>query len=360
MKKILILTNHSFMLWQFRRELITALMAEGHSVVIGTPFGDRVEDFRSLGIKMIDTPLHRRGINPVEDAGLLARYFRILRAEKPDLVVTYSIKPNIYAGFACRVLGIPYCANVQGLGTAFQKKSIALLVTRMYRSALKKAKTVFFENTANANLFAQKGIISGEQQCVLSGAGINLEFHTVQPYPERSPVHFLYLGRLMKEKGIGELFEAVRQLHEEGFSFHLDLVGFYEDEYKEAAAQLEQLGIATFHGFQPDPRPYYGACHCVVLPSYHEGMSNVLLEAAATGRPVITSDIPGCREAVIPGESGLLCTVQDTQSLKMAMKQFLSLSSSQRAQMGRAGRSFMESRFDKKTVVEATIRKLLQ
>ena len=358
MKKILILTNHSFMLWQFRRELIAALMEQGNSIVIGTPFGDRMEDFRNLGIKMIDTPLHRRGINPVEDAGLLIRYFRILRSEKPDLVITYSIKPNIYAGIACRMLGIPYCANVQGLGTAFQKKSIAALVTFLYRTALKRAKTVFFENTANAELFAQKGIVPAQKQCVLNGAGINLEFYPTQPYPETEPVHFLYLGRLMKEKGIGELFDAAKQLHEEGLSFHLDLVGFYEDEYREAAARLEQLGIATFHGFQPDPRPYYGASHCVVLPSYHEGMSNVLLEAAATGRPVITSDIPGCREAVIPGETGLLCKAQDTKSLQNAMKQFLSLPLSQQAQMGRAGHDYIESRFDKKSVVEATLRAL--
>ncbi len=359
MKKILILTNHSFMLWQFRRELITALLEQGNTILIGTPFGDRVEDFRSLGIKMIDTPLHRRGINPVEDAGLLARYFRILRSEKPDLVVTYSIKPNIYAGFACRMLGIPYCANVQGLGTAFQNKGIAALVTFLYRAALKKTKTVFFENSANADLFVQKRITPAEKQCVLNGAGINLEFYPAQPYPETEPVHFLYLGRLMKEKGIGELFDAAKQLHEEGFSFHLDLVGFYEDEYKEAAAQLEQLGIATFHGFQPDPRPFYGASHCVVLPSYHEGMSNVLLEAAATGRPVITSNIPGCREAVIPGETGLLCAAQNTESLADAMKRFLSLSPAQRAQMGSKGRAYMGSRFDKKTVVEMTVNALL-
>ena len=247
---------------------------------------------------------------------------------------------------------------MQGLGTAFQKKGIAQLVTVMYRTALKKAKTVFFENSANAEMFVQKGIIPAEKQCVLNGAGINLDFYPAQPYPERSPVHFLYLGRLMKEKGIGELFAAAKQLHEEGFSFHLDLVGFYEDEYREAAARLEQLGIATFHGFQPDPRPYYGASHCVVLPSYHEGMSNVLLEAAATGRPVITSNIPGCREAVIPGESGLLCTVQDAQSLADAMRQFLSLPPARRAQMGRAGRAHMESRFDKKTVVEQMLHAL--
>lgn len=358
MKKILILTNHSFMLWQFRRELITALMEQGNTIVIGTPFGDRVEDFRSLGIKMIDTPLHRRGINPAEDFRLLVRYFRILRSEKPELVITYSIKPNIYAGFACRMLGIPCCANVQGLGTAFQKKPMAALVTMMYRTGLKRAKTVFFENSANAELFVQKGIIPREKQCVLKGAGINLEAFPARPYPEGSPVHFLYLGRLMKEKGIGELFDAAKQLHEEGFSFHLDLVGFYEEEYREAAAQLEQLGIATFHGFQPDPRPYYAGAHCVVLPSYHEGMSNVLLEAAATGRPVIASNIPGCREAVIPGESGLLCQPRNTGSLMDAMKQFLALAPAERAEMGRRGREHMQTRFDKKSVVEETLRAL--
>ena len=202
MKRILILSNHSFMLWRFRRELIETMVSSGMEVAIGVPFGDHVEDFRSLGCRMIDIPVDRRGINPVRDLRLFRQYLDLLKTEKPDMVVTYSIKPNIYAGFACRLLKIPYCVNVQGLGTAFQKPLISRIVTLMYRVALKKAKVVFFENSGNAEFFRNKKVVSSAQEVILPGAGINLKHHELQPYPVNDSIRFLYLGRLMKEKGI--------------------------------------------------------------------------------------------------------------------------------------------------------------
>lgn len=355
MKRILILTNHSFMLWQFRRELISALLEMGHKVIIGVPFGDHVDDFKAMGCQMIDTPLERRGMNPFRDLGLYHKYFKIMLEENPDMVITYSIKPNIYGGYACRKLSIPYCVNVQGLGTAFQRPNVARLVIQMYKTAVKDAKVVFFENEGNAAYFRKKKITPREQQRVLSGAGINLDFYAQKPYPKNREIRFLYLGRLMREKGIGELFSAVRRLHGEGEQFALDLVGFFEDEYKEQVEELVADGIAVFHGFQQDTRPYYEQADCVVLPSYHEGMSNVLLEAASTGRPVITSFIPGCRETVAIGRSGLTCKVQDTDSLYRAMKYFLHLDWDERADMGLEGRKRMEERFAKDEVVEQTL-----
>ena len=355
---ILIATNHSFMLWQFRRELIGELLQE-HDVLISAPKGEHWEDFEAMGCRMADTAVDRRGVNPITDIKLFFRYWSLLRREKPALVITYSIKPNIYAGFACRLLGIPCCANVQGLGTAFQSKNLAAFVSLLYEAALKKSRTVFFENEANAALFREWKIIPAERQCILSGAGVNLEYHTARPYPHNEPVRFLYLSRLMKEKGVSELFSAARRLHEEGHKFILDVVGFYDDvEYETQVTQLQADGIAVFHGFQPDPRPYYAAADCVVLASYHEGMSNVLLEGAATGRPLITSDIPGCREAVEPEVTGLLCQPKDEESLYWAMKDFLALSPERRAAMGEAGRRRMEERFDRTAVVKATIANL--
>ena len=356
--KILIVTNHSFMLWQFRRELIGELLKE-HEVVISVPFGDHIEDFKKLGCRMIDTELDRRGINPVKDLTLYRTYHRLLKAEKPDLVITYSIKPNIYAGFACRQLGIPDCVNVQGLGTAFQKPVLADVVTVMYKTALKKAKAVFFENEGNAEEFRKRKITPASQQHVLPGAGVNLARFTYREYPQNDTVHFLYLGRIMKEKGVDELFWAVRKLREEGADFVLDLVGFFEDAYKEEVDALVKDGIAVFHGFQPDPVPFYAAADCVILPSYHEGMSNVLLEAAAVGRPVITSDIPGCREAVIDGMSGLLCQVQNREAVYDAMKKILTLTPDERRQMGLTGRLLMEEKFEKSKVVEQTKKAVL-
>ena len=358
-KKILVVTNHSYMLWQFRRELIQRLM-EDAEVVISTPFVGHEQDFAAMGCRMLETDVDRRGINPVTDFRLYNTYVKILKTERPDMVITYSIKPNIYAGFACRMQKIPYCVNVQGLGTAFQKKGLAQIVTVMYRMALKKAKTVFFENAENAKLFQEKKITPAWQQTVLPGAGVNLESYSYQEYPNNDKVRFLYLGRIMKEKGMDELFWAVQELRKEcAGQFVLDLVGFFEDEYKEQVEKLTRDGVAVFHGFQENPRPYYGKADCVVLPSYHEGMSNVLLEAAATGRPLITSDIPGCREAVKQGISGLLCPVKDRNALLHAMEDFLKLSKEERKAMGRAGRKYMEEQYDKEKVVKKTCRTII-
>lgn len=353
-KKILIMTNHSFMLWQFRRELIAELLKE-NTVILSMPCGEHVDDFRKLGCKIINTDIDRRGINPLTDITLLRRYFYYLKKVKPDLVITYSIKPNIYGGFACRMSKIPYCVNVQGLGTAFQKPLLAWLVGFMYKIALKDAKTVFFENEGNAKVFQDKKIIPIEKQKILHGAGINLERFHFHEYPNNDKVHFLYVGRIMKEKGIDELFTAVRSLYAERQDFVLDIVGFYEDDYKEQVNNLVQDGIAIYHGFQENPIPYYAASDCIVLPSYHEGMSNVLLEAAAIGRSLITSDIPGCREAVDPGVSGILIKVKNTDSLRDGMEIFLDKTLDERILMGKAGRQKMEKEFDKAQVVKETI-----
>ena len=355
MSKILILTNHSYMLYRFRLELIRELM-KTHEVVLSMPFVGHEEDFMALGIRCIQTDVDRRGINPGTDWKLFQAYRKLLRDERPDMVITYSIKPNIYGGLACRLAGIPYCANVQGLGTAFQRKGLAQFVTVLYKLALGRAKTVFFENEANAAEFRRRKILPERRQTVLPGAGINLEAYPCVPYPENEAVHFLYLGRIMKEKGMGELFGAMKRLYDKyGSRVVLDLVGFYDDDsYKEQVEGLVSGGIALFHGFQTDPLPYYAAADCVVLPSYHEGMSNVLLEAAAAGRPIITSDIPGCREAVEDGRTGLLCKARDTDSLYTQLCRMTDTPRSQRQAMGLAGREKMEREFDKQKVVLQT------
>lgn len=342
------------MLWRFRRELIQALQ-EKCEVVLSMPFVGHEDDFQNMGIRCINTEVDRRGINPVTDLKLIRAYKKILQEEKPDQVITYSIKPNIYAGWLCGKTRIPFCANVQGLGTAFQKTGLAQFVTILYRNAFRNVQTVFFENTGNAEEFRKRHIVPSEKERVLSGAGINLDYYALQPYPENEKIHFLYLGRIMKEKGMDELFGAARKLHRENSNFVLDLVGFFEDEYKEQVENLESEGIAVFHGFQEEPRPFYGTTDCVVLPSYHEGMSNVLLEAAATGRPVITSDIPGCREAVDQGNSGFLVKVRDRESLYQAMKRIMEMPREEREAMGLAGRKKMEQEFDKKKVVADTL-----
>ena len=365
-KKILIITNHSYMLYQFRRELIEKLM-ETYEVVLSMPFVGHEDDFAAMGCKCVETDVDRRGINPITDFKLLQFYNKIITEEKPDKVITYSIKPNIYAGLICGHKKIPYYANVQGLGTAFQKKALSLLVGLMYKTAFRKVKAVFFENEGNAQEFINRKLIAEDKIIVLNGAGVNLEHYTYTPFASRQQsdecceaenrkMHFLYLGRIMKEKGIDELFTAMCRLHNEyGDKVVLDIVGFFEDDYKSAVEKMVGDGAAVFHGFQEETRPYYVMADCIVLPSYHEGMSNVLLEASAMGRPVITSDIPGCREAVEDGKSGYLCEMKNADMLFEKMKMMADKSLEEIEEMGRCARERMEKLFDKNRIVEQTV-----
>ena len=355
--KILLLANHSVGLYQFRKELIQELLKD-HDVTISLPYGELVSPLVAMGCRFLDTPVDRRGINPVTDSKLFLCYRRMLRKVTPDLVVTYTIKPNIYGGIACRLAGIPYAANITGLGTAFQKQGmLRKLVVTMYKLALKKAKVVFFENCENLETLVAENIVRREQCKLLNGAGVNLEHYSPAPYPtEASPVRFLFMGRVMAEKGVNELFQAMRRLRADGIDCTLDVLGTYEEHYEAAIRSGKAEGWLRYHGYQRDVRPFIEKCHCFVLPSWHEGMANTNLECAAMARPVITSRIHGCMEAVIEGKSGFLCKVKNTDSLYGAMRSFCELSTEQKKQMGLAGRKRMEDVFDKKLVVAKTLK----
>lgn len=357
-KRVLILTNHSYMLYRFRRELIEKLM-ETCDVFLRMPYKGHEDDFIAMGLDCQETDFERRGMNPVKDIHLFRTYQKILQRVHPDLVITYSIKPNVYGGMACALAGIPYCVNVQGLGTAFQRTGICQMVTVMYRLAMQKAKVVFFENEGNAQIFLERHILKPEKIQLLPGAGINLEEYPLVPYPNNDRIHFLYLGRIMEEKGVRELGTAMRRLYQKlGRRVVLDVVGFCEEDFKDRIDAMVEAGSMIFHGFQSNPNPYYEQTDCVVLPSHHEGMSNVLLEAAATGRPVITTNIHGCQETVEPGKTGLLCRRGDSDSLYEQMLHMTELSREERKQMGLAARKKMEQEFDKKLVVHKTLEAL--
>lgn len=354
--KILIATNHSYMFYRFRKELVETLMQE-HEVILSTPFVGHEDNLKAMGLRCINTEIDRRSINPFKDMKLLKTYRKMLDDIQPDLVITYSIKPNIYMGSACKAKGIPYVTNVQGLGTAFEKPVLSNVVSVMYRSALRKARTVFFENEENAQFFLHKNIISAQQMKVLPGAGINLDEYPYVPMRDDGVCSFLFVGRIMKEKGVDEFFIAAKTVKAEfGEKVAFDVVGFYEDAYKETVDHLVADRVINFHGFQTDVHPFYEAADCVVLPSYHEGMSNVLLEGAATGRALITSDIPGCREAVEDGVSGYICPAKNADALYDTMQCFVELPESWRAEMGRRGRERMEKRFSKDAVIAETMK----
>ncbi len=356
--KILILANNDMGLYRFRKELIATLLRD-HKVYISLPYGELVDPLVEQGCIFIDTPIDRRGVNPITDLGLLQRYGKMMDEIRPELVITYTIKPNIYGGMVCRQRRIPYAANITGLGTAFVKKGpLQTAVTMMYRLALKSARVVFTENTALKEVLCEKKLAPADKIHVLHGAGVNLEDYTVQEYPENDTFSFLFIGRVMKEKGIDELFDAVSRLNKEGYRCVLHLVGPGEEDYRKRIRQGCEEGWLLYHGLQKDVRPFIAAADCFVLPSWHEGMANTNLECAASGRPVITSDIPGCREAVIDGETGYLCARKNVESLSNVMLRMLLLPREDRRRMGLAGRSHMEQVFDKNKVVEETVHKL--
>lgn len=338
-----------------------AMKNTGIEVVASTPFGDKVTELTDLGLRLIETPIDRRGMNPIKDFSLLMHYFRLLKKERPDLVLTYTIKPNIYGGVVCRLSKIPYAVNITGLGTAFQRKGLLQkTVVAMYRFALKKARVVFFENKANMQIFLENSIIREKQTVLLNGAGVNLDHFRMLPYPEdNEKMRFLFIGRIMTEKGVNELFEVIKKLNSEGYRCSLDVLGGYDENYEQKIKVAEAEGWLKYHGYQSDVRSFIDNCHCFVLPSYHEGMANTNLECASSGRPVITSNIPGCKEAVIEGISGLLCEPKNVDSLYTAMKQMVRLSVEERRTMGLFGRKHMEDVFDKKKVVEETMKYLV-
>ena len=356
--KVMILANNDVGLYQFRKELIEELLKQ-HKVVISLPYGDFVKPLEDIGCKFIDTPVDRRGINPIKDLRLFFMYWKILKQEKPDLVITYTIKPNVYGGCACRFMKIPYAVNITGLGTAFENGGmLKKIVTVMNKVGCKKAKVVFFENEGNRQIFIKEKIVKESQTHRLNGAGVNLEKYQVAPYPGGEKIKFLFMGRIMAENGIDELFEAMQHLVSDGINCELHLLGSYEENYKAKIEKYEAEGWLHYYGYQKDVRPFIEASHCFVLPSWHEGMANTNLECAASGRPVITSNIHGCLEAVEDGVSGYLCEKQNADDLYRVMKKFTKLSYDERKAMGLAGRKHMEEVFDKKKVVRQTITKL--
>lgn len=358
--KILLLSNASRNLYGFRKELIYELL-KCHSVYIGAPLDLYAEKLEKMGTKLINLPLDRRGKNPVHDFDLFRRYNKEIKRVHPDLVITYTIKPNIYGGIVCRKDKIKYAANITGLGTAFQKQDILKkMVMFLYKIALCKAKVVFFENFANECFFVSSHIVRKEQTCLLHGAGVNLEEYRYKPYPKDNDIFiFLFIGRIMKEKGVNELFEAMKLLIEDGQHCILDIVGECEENYRPIMKCYEKAGWLKYYGYQNDVVPFIERAHCFVLPSWHEGMANTNLECAASGRPLITSNIPGCKEAVIEGVTGLLCDAKNRESLYRTMKRMITIDWDDRRKMGIEGRKHVEKFFDKKKVVEKTLSNLL-
>ena len=354
--RILILSNSSSGLYEFRNEVVEDLLSD-HEVFISLPDEDSyTKILADEGCNIFHTPFDRRGMNPIMDAILLLRYIRLIRRIRPQMVLTYTIKPNIYGGMACKLTHTNYAANITGLGTAIQGGGIlSKALIKMYRVALNKAKAVFYQNEYNMEFMLGRGVGRNNQSILLPGSGVNIYKHSYKPYPsEDKGVRVLAVLRIMKDKGIEEFLYAVDRISDE-FDAKFVLAGGYEEEtrqeYEPQIQRLVEAGKLEYVGFCDKIDELYESCHVLIHPSYHEGLSNVCLEAAACGRPVVTTDVPGCRETVIPGETGLLFKSKDKIAAYKAMADILSMTSAERETMGRRGRNYVEENFNRETVV---------
>ncbi len=366
MSKVLILANSSGGIYDFRNELVTRLIGMGEEVVISLPDELRVPELTAEGARVVHTDINRRGMNPFEDIKLYKAYRELITEEKPDAVITYTIKPNVYGGYACRKLKVPYFSTITGLGSAFQggsfkRNMIKKLVVLMYRTGLKGCTCVFFQNSQNKGIFENLGIVKNVDTRLVNGSGVDLERHKAEPYPVHNDdiVRFLYVGRLMKEKGTGEYIEAAGRLHKEfGDKVSIAAIGYYEDDFRDQVESAVKRGELKMIPFNKDIHPFLTEADVIVMPSYHEGMSNVLMEGSATARPVIASNISGCKEVVDDGKSGFLFEAGDTDSLFDAMRRIAKLPVDERRQMGIAARDKVEREFDRHSIIDAYINEI--
>ena len=346
MKKILILVNDATTLLQFRCELVRALTLAGHEVVVSVPHCDRLGEIEALGAEVVPTEVARHGKNPLADIALVFRYKRLIKKLKPDVVLSYTVKPNVYGGMACAALKVKQIANVTGLGVVGGGGLMQKLTLWLYKKGLKKTHKVFFQNSANLEFFRERGIVK-DNAVLLPGSGVNLEKFEKTAYPSDKVVNLLFVGRIIPDKGVNELAQVARALEEDG-GVRFTVLGSREFG---SANPFEGCTNVAVLDYDKNVKPYYEKAHAVVLPSYHEGMANVLLEASSVGRPILASDIPGCREAVEEGKTGFLFEPRSAEDLMRAVKRFLALTGGERKAMGDSARERMENIFDRKIVI---------
>ena len=357
--KIMILANYDAGLYRFRRELVEELLKQ-HEVYICLPNGNYVEEMINWGCKFVPCELlDRHGTNPVKELKLISYYKKVMKKIQPDIVFTYTIKPNVYGGIVCGNLNIPYVTNITGLGTAVENAGIMQKITlTLYKLGLKKAQKVFFQNSTNKDFMIDKGVAKGACD-LLPGSGVNLKQYLPLEYPCTDTVDFVFVGRTMKEKGIENYLEAAEYIRNKYPETRFHICGEPEQDYSQRLSELHEKGIIIFHGNVRDMTEIYKNISCTIHPSYYpEGLSNVLLESCASARPIITTDRPGCREVVEESVNGYICNQNDTQDLIKQIERFLNLSWNARKEMGLAGRKKVEKEFNREIVIEKYLKEL--
>lgn len=353
MKKIVaILSNHHAWTYNLRLEIIEKLIEEGFRVVVIVGYGKKIDDLVNKGCEFIDIPFNRHGKNPLNEINLIYKYYTVLKKLRPDVVLSYTIKPNLYGSVVCRLLSIPIITNITGLGTAVEYPGIMrTILLAVYKLAFKKTSIVFFQNEANRDLFLKEGIVK-ENYDLLPGSGVNIKRFKYLEYPKSKEVEFIFISRVMKEKGADEFINAAIEVKRTYPNTKFHICGFCEQAYEEKLQSLHKEGIVLYHGMVDNVLEYLKETHCTVLPSYYpEGMSNVLLESCASGRPIITTDRPGCGEIVDDGVNGFIVMAKDTNDLVNKMTTFINLPYDHKVKMGLAARQKMEKQFNRNIVV---------
>lgn len=351
-RKVVFITNSFQGLHLFRRELIEVISKENECILVGPNDKDFTlfDDIEAI-IKHVSLVPH--SINPFQELKTLRQLYKLIKNQQPDIVLTYTIKPNLYAGILSRIKPFTFIPNITGLGKLRVKQNFfGFLITVVYRFSLKKASTVFFQNQSNFDIFKEKKIVS-DNAILLPGSGVNLSRFQMKPYPESKMIHFLFAGRVIKEKGIDYYLKLAEvYAHEDNVHFHV--VGALHADYANQIESLNDAGIVKYHGHISDIRPLYEMCHCLIHPTYYaEGMSNVLLEASATGRPMIATKKPGSAETFVEGVSGFGFEPKNYAQLKTIVNHFIHLSHEDKKRMGKAAREHVENHFDRQQVVHA-------
>ncbi len=358
--KILFLANHFITLFSFRKELINNLVNSGHKVFLSIPESDENQVFVEMGCTIVPTVIDRRGVNPAKDLKLIRFYKKMIPQINPDIIFSYTIKPNIYGAFASNKLKYKQVCNITGTGASFLKKNlVSRICIFLYRHSVKKCYKVFFQNTGDRDFFIQNKMVTDNYD-MLPGSGCNLEEHPFTEMPSFEVIRFIFIGRVMRLKGIDEYLECAKTIHTKYPNTEFLIAGWNEEEgYKQIVADYQEKGYVNYIGFRKDISEWMKNTHCTILPSHGgEGVPNVLLESAATGRICIGSQINGTSDVIEDGKTGFLFKKGDAGSLIEAVEKVLAMNEEERKLMGQAGRAKIEKEFDRQIVIERYLREL--
>ncbi len=363
MKTVTISSNTSWYLYNFRASTLRELTAHGYRVICLSPrdnYSDRLVS--ELGCEWFPLTMRNSGNNPVQDMRLILQFWRYYLRFRPQAALHFTIKNNMYGTWAARALGVPAINNVSGLGTAFIRKGLISTIVRMlYKTSQPFAHRIFCQNEDDLEQLVEAKLVPRERLELLPGSGVDLQRFRPAPGNARAgPLRFLYAGRMLADKGLHELIAAVRSLNATGIQCTLWLYGFANVDNVSAIGegQLAEWGREPgieWLGASDEMETIYAQVDCVVLPSYREGMPRSLLEAGAMGLPVVATDVPGCRNIVVDGHTGLLCQVKSSASLGQAMQKIITMAESERARMGENGRALVSEKYDENLVVAATM-----